>query len=130
MLEFKQMEELSMNYEKTILEMLERIKTLEEKVEKLAGSNAAFNNNEFMGNRKITMTQKAKDYIMHKKNEAKEHGYKEIVLLCNDIQKALNITNRTPIVCTAMYECMGSKDEIISSPPSGFSTTVKVKYYL
>ena len=119
-----------MNYEKTILEMLERIKTLEEKVEKLAGSNAAFNNNEFMGNRKITMTQKAKDYIMHKKNEAKEHGYKEIVLLCNDIQKALNITNRTPIVCTAMYECMGTKDEIISSPPSGFSTTVKVKYFL
>lgn len=118
-----------MNYEKVILEMLERIKALEEKVEILSDESGTKNGG-FTGNRKVTMTQRAKNYIESQKSKAKENGEKEIVLLCNDIQKALNITNRPTIVCRAMYECMGEKDEVISAPPSGCSTTVKIKYYL
>ncbi|MBP5342776.1 hypothetical protein J6Y73_02490 [bacterium] len=132
-----------MNYEKIILELLDRIKTLEEKVEKLekgqslsdvdprdpAAHQGRFTNSQRF-ERKVSLTQQARDYIMAAKATAKEEGDESITLLCNDIQIDLGVTNRTPCICTAMYDCMEPGDEVISAPPSGKSTTVKVKYYL
>ena len=130
-----------MNYDKIILELLDRIKTLEERVNKLEFGPYAdamkiiqdegyVYNPKSLASRKISLTQTARDYISEKKLEAKDEGKTELVLLCNDIQIALGVTNRTPCICTAMYDCMEDGDEVVSAPPSGKSTTVKVKYYL
>ena len=127
-----------MNYEKIILELLDRIKTLEEKVAALeshtkeAGKtgtrNALASYQEQDG---LSLVQKSKNYIMARKNAARSEGSATLVLLCNDIQKALGVTNRTPSVCQAMYDCMTDpRDKVLSAPPSGKSTTVLVEYYL
>lgn len=132
-----------MNYEKIILDMQTRIMELEEKVEKLMEERSSCSCGCENGKEqeecgchclhhevKISMTQRIRNFINEAKEQAAESGKKELVLNCNDIQKIFGITNRTPQVCAAMYDCMEKGDEVLSSPPSGKSTTVTVKYYL
>lgn len=118
-----------MNYERIILELLERIQILEEKVAILEQDNDCTitpNNS----SQKQSLVSRAKDYIISQKQLAKQKGLSEITLLCNDIQKALGVINRTPSICSAMYDCMSKNDEIIYAPDSGKSTAVKIKYYI
>lgn len=133
-----------MNYEQIILELLDRIKTLENKVailEKNQTSITATTETTTVikenipattqiTNKKINLTQCARDYIHDRKLQAKQQGLREVVLVCNDIQKALGAINRAPAICHAMYDSMGDKDVVLFAPPSGNSTTVKIKYYL
>lgn len=115
-----------MNYDRTFLELLEKVKELEERVTKLENGNISISPSQ----KGKTLTQQARDYIMEQKNNALEDGEESITLLCNDIQNALGVTNRTPCICTAMYDCMKPGDEVLSAPASGKSTTVLVRYYL
>ncbi len=117
-----------MNYERIILELLDRIQTLEDKVAEL--ENRVECKNDSQDSVQVGLTDRARAYIALQKQHAKEQGLTEIVLLCNDIQKALGVTNRTPCICTAMYDSMRSGDEVLFAPPSGKSTTVKVKYFI
>ena len=114
-----------MNYEKIILEMLERIKELEEKVERLESNKLG--TSEKNG---VNFTNEVREYIKNKKIEAKTQGKSEIILLCNDIQKEFNVTGRPRSVCVAMYDCMQANDEVLFAPPKKYSTTVKIKYYV
>ena len=120
-----------MNYEKIILELLERIKTLEDKVsmleEKSKTKEPAHSDTQ---KNYSNLTQKAREYITEKKAHAKAEGLKEITLLCNDIQKALGVTQRPASICRAMYDSMNLSDEIVFAPSKGLSTTLKIKYYL
>ena len=135
-----------MNYDKIILELLDRIKTLEEKVAKLEGSvpekpgwlndkteESDHKNRtvrfDYVGEN-ISLTDLARKYIQDRKIDARNNGETELVLLANDIQKALRVSNRTPCICQAMYDQMEDDDEILFAPPSGKSTTVRVKYYI
>lgn len=121
-----------MEYSEVILEMLGRIKKLEDRVSILE--------NEKKGEMKLVnncdsrayknLTQQTRNYIHQKKSEAKLKGLTEIVLVCNDIQKDLHVKNRPRSICVAMYDCLCEGDEVLSSPPSGYSTTLKIKYYL
>ena len=118
-----------MDYDKIILELLDRIKTLEEKVAIL--ENQPNNKTSFAPSvRGVGLTEQARNYINDMKSKARQEGKTEITLLCNDIQKALGVVNRPDGICTAMYDCMGGNDEVLSAPPSGKSTTVLIKYYL
>ncbi len=118
-----------MDYDKIILELLDRIKTLEEKVAIL--ENQPNNKTSFAPSvRGVGLTEQARNYINDMKSKARQEGKTEITLLCNDIQKALGVVNRPAGICTAMYDCMGGNDEVLSAPPSGKSTTVLIKYYL
>ena len=132
-----------MNYERIILELLERIQILEEKVEFLEKANDAISTGgkesnkeksrttDDVNNKNVGLTKKARNYIMNCKEEARSRGQKEVTLLCNDIQKALGVINRTPSICKAMKDCMTNpNDTILKAPPSGKSTTVLIKYYL
>ncbi len=120
-----------MNYEKTILELLERINILEEKVDILEEKcNIKDTQRDNMNRKYSNLTQKARDYITEKKMNAKSEGLKEIILLCNDIQKALGVTQRPASICRAMYDSMNSNDEVVFAPAKGLSTTLKIKYYL
>lgn len=117
-------------YEKILLEMLNRIKILENKVERLEMGEKDMTMPIFDSRKKIGLGESAKNYIRKCKIEAKKQGLSEIVLLCNDIQKALGVTNRTPSICGAMYDMMEIGDQVLFAPPSGKSTTVKVKYFI
>lgn len=114
-----------MNYEKIILEMLERIKDLEEKIERLETKKENVEKKS-----SVNFTNKVREYIKNKKIEAKTQGKSEVILLCNDIQKEFNVTGRPRSVCVAMYDCMQANDEVLFAPPKKYSTTVKIKYYL
>ena len=121
-----------MSYEKILLEMLDRIKTLESKVTELEKavqtSNAQSDLKENVG--KANITERARQYIANQKKAAKEAGFSEVILVCNDIQKELGVINRAPAICTAMYDSMAKGDEVLFAPPSGKSTTVKIRYYV
>lgn len=112
-----------MNYDKIILELMDRLKITEEKVKKLEVY--CFGNKNI-----INLTDEVRNYIRSAKEMAKSNGDKFIVLVCNDIQKVFGVTNRARSICMAMYDCMNDKDEILFAPPSKTSTTVKIKYYL
>ena len=121
-----------MNYDRIILEMLDRIKTLEEKIDALTSSKTNIiekeENKQKTAN--ITYTQRTIDYIEGCKKKAKAAGDTEITLIANDVQKAVGLKNRIVIICNAMRKCMHDNDEVLQDTPSGFSTTVKIKYYL
>jgi len=121
-----------MNYERIILELLERIQILEDKVEALERNcqGEAPQNSNDQPAKKTNLTAGAKAYIIAQKAEAKQKGLSEIILVCNDIQKALGAINRAPAICSAMYDCMAEGDEVLFAPPSGKSTTVKIRYYV
>lgn len=120
-----------MNYERIILEMMERIQVLEEKVAKLENGNcAAQKEPQISAHEKRSLGSRAKEFILAQKKQAKEAGFSEIILVCNDIQKVLGVVNRAPAICQAMYECMCPGDEVLYKPNSGMSTAVKIRYYL
>lgn len=112
-----------MEYEKIILELLVRVKTLEEQV-------AALQEGIQGKTEKQLGTKDIKAYICSLKNEAKEYGQKSLVLKANDIHKQLRLKSRMPAVCNAMKYCMEDGDEILHETASGFSSTFEVKYYL
>lgn len=131
-----------MGIESIVLELMERIKVLEKKVvcleekvmfapeERVAATSEGAQTSP-SETHKVSLTQSARDYINEAKVAARERGETSIVLLCNDIQKALHVTNRPRNICIAMYDSMTNpKDRVLSAPPSGFSTTVLVEYFL
>ena len=121
-----------MDYDRVILELFDRIKVLEEKVNKLTNENKESIQVNYYEREpeKVNYTQLAKNYIENLKNEARDKGKESLILVAGDIQKALGLKNRPVIICNAMQQCMKKNDEILRDTPSGYSTTKKIKYYL
>ena len=140
-----------MNYDKIILELLTRIKDLEDKVrileQKIESENKPSRNEDLNEERllrrerllerrehmlmsdRISLAQQARDYINKSKEEAANEGtVSHLILRCNDIQKELGVANRAATICQAMYDCMGPDDEVLEAPQSGKSTTVTISY--
>lgn len=110
-----------MEYEKIILDLLIRVKTLEEKVEHLSSEK-----NEC--SKKQPGIAEIREYIMGIKHKAAEDGLSHIVLKANDIHKAMKLKSRMPAVCSAMKQCMNTGDTVLHEPPSGFSSTLEIQY--
>ncbi len=110
-----------MNMEKIILEMLARIKDLEEKVDKLTANQNATDSIK-------TGTADIKNYIFQLKQNSKQNGDKFLILKANEIHNNLNLKSRMPAVCSAMRQCMNKADIVLHETPSGFSSTFEVKY--
>ena len=113
-----------MNYEKTILELLSRIQTLEEKVAELMK-----NENKEKGAGDMTM-QEIREYIIACKMDAKKKGQTTSALRSGDIHKELNLKSRMPSVCNAMRQCMELGDKVLHTTPSGNSSTIEIEYKL
>ena len=112
-----------MEYEKIILDLLMRVKILEEKVELLSGEKNA-------NNQKQAGTAEIKAYIMGLKEEASHQGITHITLKANDIHKAMGLKSRMPAVCNAMKQSMGPRDIVLHETASGFSSTYEIKYFV
>lgn len=110
-----------MDYEKIILELLSRIKVLEEKVDMLTKKDEE----------KVSITTNdICNYIKKQKLLAKEEGKNSLVLVSRDIHKQLQLKSRFPMVCNAMRQCMEENDIIIFQPPKGNSSTLEIEYKL
>lgn len=110
-----------MEYEKIILDLLIRVKSLEEKVEQLFPV-------EKKNGRKQLGTAEIKQYILELKERAAEKGLSQINLKANDIHKALGLKSRMPAVCNAMKQCMTPGDVVLHETASGFSSTYEIQY--
>lgn len=118
-----------MNYDKVIVELLVRIKDLEEKVEFLMTKQQfpEYPNQDFPTKAKTVLIH---EYILEQKEIAKKAGEKYLTLKAGDIHKANNLKNSMPIVCNAMRQCMGERDVVVFQTPSGYSSTLEIKYDL
>ena len=123
-----------MNYEKIIVELLSRIQTLEEKVDILM-SNQSTGNDLKAKDVNITNVVKLKtkdirDYIESQKVQAKSNGEEFLVLRASDIHRINRLRNAMPMVCNAMRQCMGENDVVLHETPSGYSSSLEIKYFL
>lgn len=141
-----------MNHESIILEMLERIQTLEKKCNEiesrlnkfLGESNYATKdeineNNDLLYDSekkaelkyepllKIT-TKDIESYILDLIKTAKNAGQESVELLAKDIHNDLKLVSRYPMVCNAMRKCMKENDIVVYSPKSGYSSTLRIRY--
>lgn len=110
-----------MEYEKIILDLLIRVKSLEEKVEQLSAAKDE-------STKKQLGTAEIKQYILELKERAARNGLPQIILKANDIHKALGLRSRMPAVCNAMKQCMNPGDIVVHETASGFSSTYEVQY--
>lgn len=123
-----------MNYEKIIVELLARIQSLEEKVDMLMSEKstegAPVTHEEIVKNVVKVKTKDIRDYIEVQKVEARNRGEDFIVLRASDLHRINRLRNGMPIVCNAMRQCMRENDEILHQTPSGYSSSLEIKYYL
>lgn len=123
-----------MNYEKIIVELLARIQSLEEKVDMLMNDkstgNAPATHEEIVKNVVKVKTKDIRDYIEAQKAEAKNRGEDFIVLRASDLHRINHLRNGMPIVCNAMRQCMRENDVVLHQTPSGYSSSLEIKYFL
>lgn len=123
-----------MNYEKVIVELLSRIQILEEKVDLLMSNQAQENtvkaHNEIIANVVKVKTKDIREYIEAQKEEAKSRGEKFIVLRASNIHRINKLKNSMPMVCNAMRQCMGDNDIVLHETPSGYSSSLEIRYML
>lgn len=110
-----------MEYEKIMLELMERIAKLEERVD-------ALENPQNLKPSRGTYTEMVVNYIETTIQKAKDNGETDIILTSGGIQKDVGLKNRLPLVCNAMRKCMDEKSEIIYETPSGQSSTLAIKW--
>ena len=114
-----------MNYDNIILELLDRIKVLEEQVkilmEKEKEKTAPIN--------KIS-TRDIKDYINECKKIARDNGKDHLVLIAGGIHREMKLKSAMPMVCNAMRQCMDIEDVVLYETASGYSSTLKIEYKL
>jgi len=79
---------------------------------------------------KTSVSSRVRDYIQFKFDQARSSGKNTCVLVSGDIHKALSLKSRMPIVCNVMYQFKKPGDEVFHTTPSGFSSTIEIKYYL
>lgn len=123
-----------MNYEKIIVELLSRIQTLEEKVDLLMNNQSKANvpatHDETVRNVVKVKTKDIRDYIESQKAEARSNGEEYIVLRASDLHRINRLRNGMPMVCNAMRQCMGENDIVLHETPSGYSSSLEIKYFL
>ena len=114
-----------MNYDKIILELLDRIKALEEQVSFLME-----NNQEKSSPINKISTGDIRNFINECKMVAKDNGDNTIVLVAGDIHRELKLKSAMPMVCNAMRQCMTAEDVVLYETASGYSSTLKIEYKL
>ncbi len=128
-----------MNYDTIIVEMLSRIQALENQVKALTSKTheEATAVNVMKKNKSANPIQAAittadiRQYIEKIKADAKATEKTSITLVAREIHNDLKLKQCYPMVCNAMKQCMiDGVDEYVHITPSGYSSTLEIKYYL
>lgn len=82
-----------------------------------------------VGRGKVTSND-IRQYIDALLQDARMSGQEYIDLTAGEIHKQMVLRNRHPDVCRLMYEKMTPYDKILRTTPSGYSSTVTIRYYL
>ena len=118
-----------MNYEKIIIELLSRIQDLEEAVAALQSRVETLDSGVEKEKPQAT-TGEIRNYILDKIAAAGNAGEESITIRASDIHRELKLKSRFPMVCNAMRQCMKANDEVLFETPSGYSSSLEIKYYL
>lgn len=124
-----------MEYERLILDLLQKVSMLEDRVTVLENSlNTKENENSSSISKpeRGSYTNMVKNYLKEKIYNARDSGLESITLVSGDVQKAVGLKNRLPLICNAMRSVMSELTEIeskiIYEPPSGLSSTLEVRW--
>ena len=112
-----------------IMHLLERIDALEERIKKLEDKENIKEVKKVKPERG-TYTKIVIDYINSQIENAKKEGKDYIELTSGDIQKAVRLKNRLPLVCNAMKKCMNEDCIIMHKTPSMQSSTLTIRWVL
>ena len=123
-----------MNYDRVIVELLDRVAKLEDEVRKLKGEadtvTVTLNTDiSKYGEKTKSYTQGVIDYLEALIKKAKEDGKEYLDVVSYDLQKAVGLKNRIPLICNAMRKVMRDYEfEILADTPSQNSSTFKVRF--
>lgn len=112
-----------------IMHLLERIDALEERIKKLEDKENIKEVKKVKPERG-TYTKIVIDYVNSQIENAKKEGKDYIELTSGDIQKAVRLKNRLPLVCNAMKKCMNEDCIIMHKTPSMQSSTLTIRWVL
>ena len=124
-----------MNYDRVIVELLDRVAKLEDEIRKMKGETEAATvtlNTDISkyGEKTKSYTQGVIDYLEALIQKAKEDGKEYIDVVSYDLQKAVGLKNRIPLICNAMRKVMRDCEfEILADTPSQNSSTLKVRFF-
>jgi hypothetical protein len=124
-----------MNYDRVIVELLDRVAKLEDEVRKLKGETDTVTvtlNTDISkyGEKTKSYTQGVIDYLEALIKKAKEDGKEHLDVVSYDLQKAVGLKNRIPLICNAMRKVMREYEfEILADTPSQNSSTFKVRFF-
>jgi len=124
-----------MNYDRVIVELLDRVAKLEDEVRKLKGETDTVTvtlNTDISkyGEKTKSYTQGVIDYLEALIKKAKEDGKEHLDVVSYDLQKAVGLKNRIPLICNAMRKVMRDYEfEILADTPSQNSSTFKVRFF-
>lgn len=120
-----------MNYDRIILELLDRVGKLEEEVKVLKTHNKTIPGELSLGDKPLSDTERAVLVIENAINKAKEEGKEFIDVVSLDVQYAVGLKNRLPLCCNAMRKVASRyKSEILYETPSHNSSTYKMRYWV
>ena len=69
-------------------------------------------------------------YILQTLAQHQENGKTSCTLISGEIHKAMDLQNKMPSVCSAMYQAMSPGDVVVHTTPSGKSSTIQICYQL
>ena len=130
-----------MNYDRIILELLDRVSKLEDEVKKLKGENPKQEMHDeskdeetewnACANRRETYTDKACNVIYKKIEEANSKDEEYVDIVSNDLQHAIGLKNRIPLCCNAMRKvAQFYKTKVLVDTPSHNSSTYTIRYWV
>lgn len=70
------------------------------------------------------------NYLINLVDEAKNNNLEYLEIISGNIHRELNLSERMPTVCNAMYKLKKDDDEIIFSPPKGRGSKLHIRYFL
>ena len=128
-----------MNYDRIIVELLNRVSILEEEVNKLKNNKLEDNNSS--NNKEVSIldtfkdpnirpTDRAVSYIKYKIETAKENNEEYVDIVALEVEHAIGTKMRSPLVCSAMRKDYGCEREVLVDTASHNSTTYTVRYFI
>ena len=122
-----------MNYDRVIIELLDRVAKLEDELYKLKNNPESVTLNTDIskyGEKPKSYTRSVIDYLEALIKKAEDTNQDYIDVVSYDLQKAVGLKNRIPLICNAMRKVMREYEyEILADTPSHNSSTFKIRFF-